>query len=166
MSSPRPTSEPWKAIAAMAENRVIGNHGTLPWNVPGDFKWVKKCTHGQAIVMGRKTFESIGKPLPGRLNIVLSRSCRELDGCLVLPGLEALKQFRTERELWIFGGAKLYEQALPFVGDLYLTLIRAQPEGDTFFPEFENRFNLVSIIESHPTHEIRHYRNQDIAPLD
>ncbi len=161
-----PTPRSWKAIAAMAENRVIGNDGKLPWKVPGDLKWVKTCTYGHAIVMGRKTLESMGKPLPGRLNIVLSQSLQEIEGCLVLPDFEALKQFRTDRELWIFGGANLYEQALPFVGDLYLTLIRAQPEGDTFFPEFEDRFKLVSIIESYPTHEIRHYKNQTTAPLD
>jgi dihydrofolate reductase len=94
----------WKAIAAMSENRVIGNANKIPWHLPEDFKWVKACTQGQAIAMGRKTFESMGRPLPKRENIVISRTATEIPGCTVLPSLEALEQYETEADVWIFGG--------------------------------------------------------------
>lgn len=153
----KPAARPWKAIAAMARNRVIGDRGGIPWKLPGDLKWVRQCTLGKAIAMGRKTYESIGKPLPGRLNIVLSRSLREIEGCVVLPSVDALADFETDREIWIFGGAEIYREAFPRVNDLYLTLVHAEPKGDAFFPSFEDEFVLETILASHPTHEIRHY---------
>ncbi len=164
--APEPPAHPWKAIAAMARNRVIGCRGALPWNLPGDLKWVRQCTLGQAVAMGRRTYESIGRPLPGRLNIVLSRSVGKLDGCVVLPGLDALADYETDREIWIFGGGEIYREALPRVGELYLTLVHAEPEGDAFFPPFEDDFTLAEVIASHPTHEIRRYvrRTRPSAP--
>ncbi|MCC5807072.1 MAG: dihydrofolate reductase [Opitutales bacterium] len=159
MSSPdaHPPARPWKAIAAMAHNRVIGCRGKLPWKLPGDLKWVRQCTLGQTVAMGRKTYESIGRPLPGRLNIVLSRSLKELDGCVVLPGVDALADYQTERDIWIFGGGEIYREALPCVSELFLTMVHAEPEGDAFFPPFEDDFELAEVIASHPTHEIRRY---------
>ena len=132
MSEPSP-NRPWKAIAAMARNRVIGDKGTIPWHLPEDFKWVKQCTLGQSIAMGRKTFASMGRPLPRRENIVISRSASEIPGCVVLPSLDALAEYQAEGDIWIFGGAEIYRQALPRVHELFLTIVEMAPEGDTFF---------------------------------
>src|SRR5690606_7075982 len=112
-SLPEPTPDlirqlDWKAIAAMSANRAIGNNSQIPWNIPEDFKWVKQCTSGQAIAMGRKTYESIGRPLPGRTNIVLARNPSPIDGCILLPGLQELFSYKTDRQMWIFGGAEIY----------------------------------------------------------
>lgn len=150
-------SRNWKAIAAMAENRVIGNAGKIPWHLPEDFKWVKQCTQGQAIAMGRKTYESMGRPLPNRENIVISRSATEIPGCIVLPSLEALETFPTDREIWIFGGAEIYKQALDQIGELYLTVVKGTFEGDTFFPPFEDQFTLDSVIRETPEFKILKY---------
>lgn len=152
------SSKPWKAIAAMAENRVIGDAGKIPWHLPEDFKWVKQCTRGQAIAMGRKTFESLGRPLPGRDNIVISRAQAAIDGCTVLPSLDALRDYTTDREIWIFGGAVIYRQALPRISDLYLTVVFGNFPGDTFFPAFEEYFTDPEVIREDPAFEIRHYR--------
>lgn len=143
----------------MSENRVIGNANAIPWHVPEDFQWVKQATKGKAIAMGRRTFESIGKPLQGRTNIVISRSANPIPGCTVLPSLEALKAFQSDRDIWIFGGATLYQQALPFIDSLFLTIIRGHFDGDTFFPPFEHLFSLAETIKSTPTFEIRRYTN-------
>ena len=150
-------ARPWKAIAAMAENRVIGRDNKLPWHIPEDFKWVMRCTTGKAIAMGRKTFESMGKPLPNRENIVISRSVDALPGCVVLPSLEALENYRTDREIWIFGGARIYEQAMDRVHELYLTVVRGSYEGDAFFPAFEADFDLAEVIREEDAFRILKY---------
>lgn len=159
VSDALPASRPrrWKAIAAMSQNRVIGKNGGIPWNIPEDFKWVKQCTRDQVIAMGRNTFESIGRPLPHRTNIVITRSLTEIPGCVVLPSLDSLDSYQTDREIWIFGGAEIYRQALPSVTDLYLTVVKQEVEGDTFFPPFEERFDLKEILRSGEQFEIRHY---------
>jgi dihydrofolate reductase len=147
-----------KAIAAMARNRVIGAAGTIPWHLPADFRWFKRATLGGVVVMGRKTFESLGKPLPGRRNVVISASA-EFEGVEMLRSLEALDEAAyAPAPVWIIGGGVLYERALPACSDLFLSLVAAEPEGDTFFPPFENLFKLDSIVESHPEFEVRHYR--------
>ena len=147
-----------KAIAAMARNRVIGAAGTIPWHLPQDFRWFKRATLGGVVVMGRKTFESLGKPLPGRRNVVISRSAR-FEGVEMLPSFEALEERAyAPAPVWIIGGGVLYERALPACSDLFLSLVAAEPEGDTFFPPFEHLFELDSIVESHPEFEVRHYR--------
>jgi dihydrofolate reductase len=148
---------PWKAIAAMSENRVIGNSGQIPWHIPEDFKWVKSCTKGQVIAMGRKTFESMGRPLPNRENIVISRSATEIPGCIVLPSLEALESYQTDREIWIFGGSQIYAQALGRIDELYLTIVTGNFEGDTFFPPFEDQFDLAETIREEPEFKILKY---------
>ncbi|MFW6353672.1 MAG: dihydrofolate reductase [Verrucomicrobiota bacterium] len=150
-------SRPWKAIAAMARNRVIGHQGGIPWDLPEDFKWVKQCTRGEAIAMGRKTYESMGGPLPKRQNIVITRSATEIPGCVVLPSLEALEGFTAEGEVWIFGGAEIYRQAMDRVHTLYLTLVKMEPAGDTFFPPFEDQFTLAEVLRDTPEFEIRRY---------
>lgn len=148
---------PWKAIAAMSENRVIGANGRLPWNLPGDLKWVKACTSGQVIAMGRKTYASMGRPLPGRDNIVISRTVTAIPGCIVLPSLDALAAYMTDKEIWIFGGATIYAAALDRIGELYLTVVNGNFAGDTFFPPFEEQFTLDSVIREEPQFRILKY---------
>src|ERR1700722_16532840 len=124
----------FKAIAAMSENRVIGHGNAIPWHLPEDFKWFKKMTTGQVIVMGRKTFESIGKPLPNRETIVLSGGRFEYPGVRTVADLREIDPAKEAREVFICGGAQVYDLALPFCSDLYLTLVKRVADGDTFFP--------------------------------
>ena len=155
---------PFKAIAAMSLNRVIGAGGKIPWHLSEDFKWFKRTTTGHVIVMGRKTFESIGRPLPNRTTIVVSRS-----GAVNFPGvqtvssladLEAAVSGLEGRKTFICGGAQLYQQALPQCSDLYLTLVKRIVEGDTFFPPFEDQFELMAELRDCAEFRILHYRNR------
>lgn len=136
----------YKAIAAMSENRVIGNDGDIPWHLPEDFKWFKEKTMGGILVMGRKTYESIGKPLPGRDTFVLSRQPREIPGAHSFTDLSILQHLETDKTIWIAGGAEIYRQTLPLCDELYLTRVHRECEGDTFFPEFEEQMELAGII--------------------
>ena len=150
-----------KAIAAMSLNRVIGAANKIPWHLPEDFKWFKKMTAGHVIVMGRKTFESIGKPLPNRTTVVLTHRPEPISSVFTiseLAQLDSLPDIRG-REIFICGGAQIYQQALPLCSDLYLTVVKRHVEGDTFFPPFENGFDLVSEIQDLPEFKILHYRN-------
>src|SRR5882724_5689588 len=116
----------------MSENRVIGAGGKIPWHLPEDFKWFKRMTTGQIIVMGRKTFESIGKPLPNRTTIVVTRSRQPVPGALAVSGLSEIASHipaNDGREIFICGGAQIYEHALPLCSDLYLTLVKRTVEG-------------------------------------
>jgi dihydrofolate reductase len=152
-----------KAIAAMSLNRVIGAGNKIPWHLPEDFKWFKKMTTGQVLVMGRKTFESIGKALPNRVTIVLSRSMETVPGVVTIADLSQLPAATAswaDREIFICGGAQLYQQALPICSDLFLTVVQRQVEGDTFFPAFENEFDLVGQLHEQPEFQILHYRNR------
>ena len=160
MSSPS-VNRPWKAIAAMSENRAIGNQGKIPWHLPEDFKWVKQCTKGQAIAMGRKTFESMGRPLPLRDNIVISRTAESIEGCIVLPSLKALEAHQTDREIWIFGGGQIYAAAMDRVQELYLTVVKGSFEGDAFFPPFEDQFGEPETIRDNPDFRILKYLHKD-----
>src|SRR2546430_1379287 len=111
----------------MSLNRVIGAGSRIPWHLPEDFKWFKKMTTGQIIVMGRKTFESIGRPLPNRTTIVVSRSGNVIPGIETisdLAQLPTLASARENKEIFICGGAQIYAQALPLCSDLYLTLVK------------------------------------------
>src|SRR5262245_58412465 len=132
MRQPR-TVNSFKAIAAMSLNRVIGAGNKIPWHLPEVFKWFKHMTTGHVIVMGRKTFASIGKPLPNRETIVLSRGAFNHPGVRAIRSLEELPA-SDSRTIFICGGAQVYEQALPLCSDLYLTLVKRTVEGDTFFP--------------------------------
>jgi dihydrofolate reductase len=152
--------KPFKAIAAMSLNRVIGAGNRIPWHLPEDFKWFKKMTTGQVIVMGRKTFESIGKPLPNRTTIVLTRSPQPIADVRTISDLSQLSQVDPAlagREIFICGGAQLYQQALPLCSDLYLTLVQRVVEGDTLFPPFEDQFELVEEVLDRPEFKILHY---------
>jgi dihydrofolate reductase len=148
----------FKAIAAMSLNRVIGNGNKIPWHLPEDFKWFKQMTTGNVIVMGRKTFESIGKPLPNRTTVVLSRSGFAYPGIQTVSDLAELSPESETRDMYICGGADVYAQALPMCSDLYLTLVKRTVEGDAFFPPFENQFQGVRQIIETPQFTITHYR--------
>ena len=126
-------------IVAMAENRVIGRNNQLPWRIPADLRHFKALTLGKPVIMGRKTYESIGRPLPGRDNIVVTAdSGYQAEGCQVVHSMEqALEAAGSCEEAMIIGGANLYRQTLENADRLYLTLVKAEPEGDTWFPEIE-----------------------------
>ncbi|MGB5260434.1 MAG: type 3 dihydrofolate reductase [Gammaproteobacteria bacterium] len=126
-------------IVAMADNRVIGNDNRLPWHLPADLKHFKATTLGKPIIMGRKTWESIGRPLPGRTNIVVTRDIHyPADGCVVVHSLDAaLAAAAGHDEVMVIGGAEFYRQVLPQASTLYLTLVHDEFEGDVFFPALE-----------------------------
>ncbi|MDF1655406.1 MAG: type 3 dihydrofolate reductase [Coxiellaceae bacterium] len=137
-------------IAAMAHQRVIGLKGDMPWHMPEDLKHFKNMTAGKTVIMGRKTFDSIGKPLPKRRNIVISRQADlVIDGCDVFNDLQqAIASCDAQEDIMIVGGSTLYEQALPFADRLYLTFIDADVEGDTFFPAWDSdEWQLVDRME-------------------
>ena len=136
-------------IVARAKNGVIGRHGTMPWHFSEDLKYFRKVTTGHAVIMGRRTFESIGKPLPNRRNILVTTTLASAPGCEVARSLsEALTRARTSDPCPIvIGGARLYAEALPHCTRLYITEIPKPYEGDTYFPEF----NSSEWAESHRT---------------
>jgi len=142
-------------IAAIGRNRELGKNNKLIWRIAADLHRVKALTTGHIIIMGRNTYESIGRPLPNRTNIVISGSITEIDGCLVFPTLiEALNHttHAESTEVFIFGGARVYQDALPFVTRLYLTLIDdAEPKADVYFPDYSTFTKIVS-SESHADH--------------
>jgi dihydrofolate reductase len=127
-------------VVAMAVNRVIGHENRLPWHLPADLKYFKQLTMGKPILMGRKTFESIGRPLPGRTNIVITRNeSYTAEGCVVVHSIEAaLKAAADSEEVMVIGGAEFYRQVLPYAGTLYITRVTGEFEGDTFFPELDD----------------------------
>jgi dihydrofolate reductase len=156
----------FKAIAAMSLNRVIGANNRIPWHLPEDFKWFKKLTTGNVIVMGRKTFESIGKPLPNRTTIVVTRSPQQFPGVQTVSDLAQINPDSAEfagREVFICGGAEIYRQALPLCSDLYLTLVKRTVAGDVLFPPFEDEFELAEQLFDSPEFKILHYKNRRFA---
>lgn len=126
------------AIAAMAENYTIGRHNQLPWHLPADLKHFKSITSGNTVLMGRKTFTSIGKPLPNRVNIVVTRdSDFQVAGCTVAPSIDkALEMAKNAdtREVFVIGGAEIYKQLLPKIDRIYLTIVHHEFDGDAYFP--------------------------------
>jgi len=150
----------FKAIAAMSLNRVIGHGNRIPWHLPEDFKWFKKMTVGQVVVMGRQTFESIGQPLPGRATIVLSRTRFQHPGVRTVTELSQIDPTQEAGEVFICGGAQVYALALPLCSDLYLTLVKRTVAGDVFFPRFEDEFVLAEEVQDKPEFKITHYRNR------
>ncbi len=154
-----------KAIVAMARNRVIGFQGKMPWHLPEDFRWFKRATMGGALLMGRKTFDSIGRALPGRLTLVVTRGEIVTDSPDV-DTVHDLAAFRPEdhapREVWVAGGAEVYAQTLARCTELYLSLVDQEPEGDTFFPPFEDDFELAGIVLQAEGFEVRKYVNVNL----
>ena len=146
-------------IAALAENRVIGRENRLPWRLPADLRRFKSVTMGKPVIMGRKTYESIGKPLPGRRNIVVTRDPDyRAQGCQVVHSLEqALEAGAGHAEVMVIGGAELYREALGRAERMYLTLIRAEVDGDTLFPDIEPQQWRELERESHRADEKNQY---------
>ena len=138
-------------IAAMAKNRIIGKQGKIPWKIPGEQKLFKKITLGHAVIMGRKTYESLGRPLPGRINIVVTRQKQyRAEGCLVVHDLTGALNgcSEDEDEAFICGGGQLYHEALPIADRIYLTVIPREIPGDTYFPDISSTEFRVSQSES------------------
>ena len=124
-------------IVAVAENGIIGTGGTMPWHITEDFAHFKAVTLGHSVIMGRKTYESIGRPLPRRRNIIITRnSDLQIEGCEMAPSLEAaIGMCEGEEEVFIIGGGEIYRQAMPLAHKLYITHVGVTVEGDTRFPE-------------------------------
>lgn len=134
-------------IVAMSRNHTIGINNTLPWRCPEDLKHFKALTMGHHMIMGRKTFDSIGKPLPGRTTVIVTRNLAlKVEGCLIAHSLQqAIAACRNDSEVFVVGGAELYAQALPLVDKLYITEIQQDVEGDAHFPELnKNDWILAS----------------------
>lgn len=146
-------------IVAVDENNLIGNKNQLPWHLPADLKYFKSLTTGHPIIMGRKTFQSIGKPLPNRRNIIITRNKNFVaEGCEFFFDLkEAIKSCITNQECFVIGGAELFRMALPIADRLYLTKIHHSFEGDTHFPAIKNvDWELIS-EEKHSPDEKNKY---------
>jgi len=186
----------------MSLNRVIGAGNQIPWHLPEDFKWFKQTTMGNVVVMGRKTFESLGKPLPNRKNLILTQHPQALrkkhpavfqqyqewrggqdkgrplktaiqfplgkldkgqpTEALIISSPDKLNPDEFPNDIFICGGAQIYEQLLPRCSDLYLTVVKREVAGDAFFPPFEDKFELVEELRDTPEFKILHYRHKSL----
>lgn len=151
-------------IAALSDNRVIGKENKLLWHIPEDFKRFKTITSGHPIIMGRKTYQSIGKPLPNRSNIVVTRDTNfTAEGCIIVhsleQGLEEAKKINNE-EIFIIGGGDLYKQGMNYADKLYLTIIHQKFDGDTFFPDYSD-FKTV-VFEQKSKYDTYNYTFLDV----
>lgn len=158
------------AIVALAENRVIGINNQLPWRLPADLQHFKTITMGHPIVMGRKTFASIGRPLPGRANVIVTHDKTLIvpPSCVVVHDLNWLKKCdqpfcKGTDEIFIIGGAALYQASLPFLDRLYLTIVQATFAGDTFFPEIKTNEWEEIASEQHAADELNPYPFQFVT---
>ncbi len=147
----------FKAIAAMASNRTIGIHGKLPWRMPEELQWFRQTTLHQTLLMGRKTFESMGcRPLPQRTTYVLSsQQICPCEGAYAVTSIDELKPL--EGTVWLCGGAHMYEQFLPLCTELLLSVIYKAYEGDTFFLEFEHLFQRQTILKATNDFEVQRW---------
>ncbi len=148
----------WKValVVAVAKNGVIGAKQTMPWRLATDLRRFKAITMGRPVIMGRKTFQSIGRPLPGRLNVVVSRGGFSCEGVVVAPDLSealAAAHERAPGEVFVIGGGQIYEAALPIADRLYVTHVDAEPVGDTHFPVIDARVWETVSSESVPAGE-------------
>lgn len=153
---------PFQAIAAMSENRVIGSGNRIPWHLPEDFRWFKATTMGHDLIMGRRTFESIGRPLPGRRTLVLSQAGFRAEDpkVVVCASLSQLPPAEAGRIRFICGGGEIYRLALPMCSRLYLTRVKQQCEGDRHFPPFEDLFELDCVLREEPDFVIERYNRK------
>ena len=138
-------------IAAIAHNRVIGKKGTIPWHIPEDLARFKQLTIGHTVIMGRKTYDSLDRPFPNRVNIVISS--RIINGVKSYPSLDfALQALNNEKEVFVIGGGRLFADALKLADELRLTLVDREVDGDTFFPPYEDylrkNFKLIHQVEN------------------
>jgi dihydrofolate reductase len=145
------------AIVAMTPSRVIGRGSEIPWRIPGEQKWFKEATFGHPILMGSRTFESIGRPLPGRQNLVVSRSSS-------WPGVETIRdlsEFDPDQyspEVFVIGGAEIYAQLLDRCRELLITCVKSEYDGDVYFPEFESKFRFIEQIRETSDYVIERWR--------
>jgi dihydrofolate reductase len=149
------------AVVAMTPDRVIGKVGKLPWHLPEDLAFFKRTTSGHPIVMGRKTYESIGRPLPKRRNIVLTRDLEwSAEGVEVIHRPEELgKLADLDGRVFIIGGSEIYAAFLPQLNDLLVSHVHEKHDGDTLLPDFESEFPDVEVLETYPDFEVRrHFR--------
>jgi dihydrofolate reductase len=132
-------------IAAVSENGVIGKDGKLPWYIPEDLKHFKKLTTGNVVIMGRKTYESLIKPLPNRVNIVITREKgKTFNGCITVNSIEeAIRKAGNDKEIFIIGGGEVYKKSLKFANKVYLTKIHKHIEGDTYFPTLNKNWKEI-----------------------
>lgn len=142
-------------IVAISKNYVIGNKGVIPWNIKGEQKRFRDLTTGGIVIMGRKSFEEIGRPLPNRKTIVISSTMTiEDENCIVVPSFQAaLKAAEGAEEIFIAGGGQVYKEAMPYADRIYLTVIDMEVEGDTYFPSFD-RSKFVQVYEEKMDGEI------------
>ncbi len=157
-------------IAALDENNVIGNQGRIPWHIPDDFKHFKQTTENHTVIMGRKTHESIGKVLPNRLNIVLTRNKgyqpkEPALACATLQQALRLAVKRNEDKVFIVGGAQVYAEAMPYAHQMILSHINGVHKGDAFFPAWGKEWKVISEIK-HGSFTIRHYHRNKPEPWD
>jgi dihydrofolate reductase len=145
------------AIAAMALNRAIGLEGRIPWHLSKDMKFFKQTTLGHVVLMGRKTFDSLGRPLPNRENLVLSRQPLDTPGVTRLASFDDVAEPADGRKLFVIGGAEIYKALLPRCDELLLTVVKLTPPADTFFPDFESLFDLAEVLDEDGDLEIRRY---------
>lgn len=133
-------------IVAVADNGVIGDKNALLWHISEDMRFFRRTTSGHPVIMGRKTYDSLGRPLPNRTNVVISRTTKEIEGCTVVGSLEeAIALFPKEEEIFIIGGAQIYALALERADRFYLTRVHHCYEGDTSFPEWDqDKWQLIS----------------------
>jgi dihydrofolate reductase len=149
------------AIVAMASNRVIGRDGKLPWHLPEDLKFFKRTTLGHPILMGRNTYESIGRPLPGRKNVVLSSTMPATEGLDVIRDVTEVAQVcQGAEKVFVIGGARLFADLLPLCSQLYLTWIDEPYEGDVLLPPFEHLFEQIDTLGSGEGYEFWLYRRK------
>lgn len=142
-------------VVAMSENRVIGRNGGLPWHLPKDLQYFKRLTLDHTVIMGRKTYDEMKRPLANRRNVVITRNPEfHPSGVTVVPSLtEALALGATEREVFVIGGGEIFRQAISRADRLYLTVVHAQVEGDTYFPDFEHDGWALESEERHEADE-------------
>lgn len=150
------------AVVAMTPARVIGHNGGMPWHLPEDLKTFKRLTMGHPVLMGRKTWESIGRPLPGRQNIVLSRDeAFRPEGAEVVRSLDALAALEFARpEVMVIGGAAVYGLLLPHIRRIWVSRIHREYEGDTWFPAFEHLFPAPEIVERYEDFDLLKYERR------
>jgi dihydrofolate reductase len=145
-----------KAIAAMTPSRVIGRGNTIPWRIPGEQKWFKEVTLGNCVLMGSKTYLSIGRALPGRRNLVVSRA-RHWEGVEMIRDLTGFDPAKYAEEIYVIGGAEIYSQLLDRCDELLITQLKAEYPGDVYFPEYESKFFRVEQIRETPDYAIFRY---------
>ena len=152
-----------KAIVAMTRDRVIGKDNKIPWRLSGEQKWFKEVTMGHPILMGRKTFESIGRPLLGRRNLVVTRAGKfpGVDVIHDLTGFDPRPYEAGGKEIFVIGGAEIYKALLDRCDTIYATIIKEKYPGDAYFPEFESQFEIFERIRETPDYDIFHYRRRE-----